>query len=76
VEIYIMSIQTDKVLSLIKPIWLYAPGLYKYVFHWEDLPNPIKVLAAMDPSGFVMYQGTRYYVNYIWKTNTIAVEVA
>ena len=69
-----MSIEENTLHDILISIWYFAPGLNKHVFAWGQLPSSVTILAGTDSSGLVKYRGTKYYVNYEWKTNKIIVE--
>lgn len=54
--------------------WLFCKGLNKYRFQWHLLPHTIKILAATDTTGIVLYHGVKYYVSHDYSTDTITIE--
>ena len=70
-----MKTKEEQLKEILKEIWTFAPGLNKHTFDWRKTPKSIVMLAATDSSALLKFQGTEYYVNYVWKTDSIEVEV-
>lgn len=64
----------EQLLAIIQSIWEFAPGLNKHTFNWGKIPATVTMLAATDSSALVSFGGVEWYINHVWKTNTITVE--
>ena len=69
-----MTNKIDQVKNMVSHIWHFSVGLNKDKFHWTDTPKNLEVLAATDSSGIVKWLGSRYYVCFDAKTQSIMVE--
>lgn len=69
-----MANKINLVKNMVSHIWYFSNGLNKDKFHWADISKSLEVLAATDYSGIVKLLGTRYYVYYDTKSQSIIVE--
>ena len=69
-----MANKINLVKNMLSHSWYFSTGLNKDKFHWTDTPKNLEVLAATDSSGIVKWFGSRYYVYYDTKTQSIIVE--